>query len=975
MLAVLAGLAVSQAQQLSSENLQLLQSLTPEQRQQALQALQDQTGQQNQQSIQSQSPAMSSQGIVPERQRARTYERERAWLRYGCERIETDPSRAQTDWRSYPPPAQMRGSYGYGPGHGEPGYGPPGTGPGYGPPGTPQGTGYGYGDSSARYYPPAFGSRGTDPRAGVGRTPGGPGVSRGDSRYGVPAEASRYPASTQDQQATSQQQEDQEQESEATDEELTEQERRARQQQFDSTIKQIHRQARIIRHYLQPFGYDLFAGRPMTFSPTADIPVPSDYVIGPGDTVHIQLFGKERGRYELTVNRRGELNLPPLEGPIVVAGLNYNEMRQMLEQRIAEQLIGIRANISMGPLRTIRIFVLGDAHQPGAYTVSSLSTLTHALFVNGGVRPIGSLRNIKLKRQGELVTRFDMYDLLLEGDTSNDVRLQSGDAVLVPPVGPRIGVACEVRRPAFYEFKDSITAGEAANLAGGLLPIANPQATQVERISQQGDRYIIDVDLTTRKGRQFELRDGDVLRAFAASEDFDKVVYLTGHVDWPGSKQWHEGMRLLDVIPQQEVLLPRADLGYVLIKRELPPDRRITVLSSNLQKAFVQPNSPANLRLQPRDEIRVFSIEENRTETIAPLIETLRQQAQLNEPEAIVRILGRVKHPGSYPLEQGMRVSDLVRAGGGLRQDAYAVEGELTRYELVAGKSSAVDSRSINIAAAVRGEQAEDIQLQPFDVLQIKQLPNWRERVTVTVKGEVRYPGQYAVKPGENLSNVIERAGGPTEYAFPAGAIFSRKSLREREKEQIERLRDRLKSDLAAVSLEQLQQGGDNAQQAVATARGLVNALDAIEPTGNIVVDLPRLLAGDESADISLRNGDTLRIPQVPSSVSVIGEVNHASSHLYDATLTREDYIEMSGGLTARADEARVYIVRANGKVITDSGTQWFSTSRNEVRRGDTIVAPLDVDHLRPLTLAKTIAEIMGDFGVAVAAWNTVGVF
>lgn len=226
----------------------------------------------------------------------------------------------------------------------------------------------------------------------------------------------------------------------------------------EATTLEIKQQKKTLKDDLELFGYDLFSGTPTTFAPATDIPIPSSYIVGPGDTVEVQLFGKENEQYDLVVSREGILNFPAI-GPVAVAGLTFREMKQNLQQRIKEQMIGVKASISMGALRSIRIFVLGDAERPGSYTVSSLTTMTNALFVSGGVKTIGSLRNIQLKRNGKVISSLDLYDLLLKGDTSRDKRLQPGDVIFIPPVNKSAGIKGEVRRPAIYELKKERTAG------------------------------------------------------------------------------------------------------------------------------------------------------------------------------------------------------------------------------------------------------------------------------------------------------------------------------------------------------------------------------------------------------------------------------------------------------------------------------------------------------------------------------------
>jgi protein involved in polysaccharide export with SLBB domain len=251
---------------------------------------------------------------------------------------------------------------------------------------------------------------------------------------------------------------------------------------------------------LKPFGYDLFEGAPSTFAPATDVPVPAEYVVGPGDTLEVQFFGNAKGRHRLTVGRDGRITLPEL-GPIAVAGRRFEEVRNELESRVRDRMIGTQASLGLGELRSIRVLVLGDADTPGSYTVSGLSTITNALFVSGGVKKIGSLRNIELKRAGRTVTTLDLYDLLLKGDTRADVRLLPGDVIFVPPVGATVGLQGEVRRPAIYELKGETTAAELLQLAGGLTPEADAAAATLDRVGANRARITLDTNLTNATGR------------------------------------------------------------------------------------------------------------------------------------------------------------------------------------------------------------------------------------------------------------------------------------------------------------------------------------------------------------------------------------------------------------------------------------------------------------------------------------------
>jgi len=722
---------------------------------------------------------------------------------------------------------------------------------------------------------------------------------------------------------------------------------------------------------LKPFGHDIFKEGVQAFSPITGIPVPVDYVVGPGDTLDVQLFGSTKGQYFLTVNRDGNISFPEL-GPIAVSGLRFEDVRAQIQARVAEQMIGTQVSVSMADLRSIRIFVVGDVVRPGSYTVSGHAPISHGLFASGGIKPIGSMRNIQLKRSGQLVRTLDLYDLLLRGDTSNDLRLQQGDVIFVPPVGVTVALSGEVRRPAIYELKADGTAEELLRLGGGLTPEADPALARLERIDERYERVMVDVDLSTPQGRALRLRSGDALRIERVRSTYANAIQVEGHVLRPSTVQYRSGIRLSEVIPSVADLRPNADQRYVLIRREALADRRIQVLSADLAAAWLAPKSDADPLLAPRDRVLVFDREAGRGPMIQPILEELRLQSVSGEPTQIVRISGRVNAPGDYPLEESMTVSDLVRAGGGLAEDAYGAEADLARYEVRDGQTRRTEVIKIDMPRAIAGDPAANLTLAPFDFLVVKEISQWAgSQETVRLEGEVKFPGEYPIERGETLRSVVDRAGGLTALAFAGGSVFTRETLKERERRQIQMLADRMQQDLGALALQGAQVGGIGATQAsntLAIGQALLADLRDTEPVGRLVIDLGRIMSSTSAADdILLKGGDTLRVPRQAQEVTVIGEVQNATSHLYDAGLSRDDYLSLSGGTTQKADDKRIYIVRANGSVESGGGSRWFSRS-SSVEPGDTIVVPLDAERMRPLPLWTAVTTIIYNLAVAVAA-------
>jgi polysaccharide biosynthesis/export protein len=368
----------------------------------------------------------------------------------------------------------------------------------------------------------------------------------------------------------------------------------------------------------------------------------------------------------------------------------------------------------------------------------------------------------------------------------------------------------------------------------------------------------------------------------------------------------------------------------------------------------------------------VFDREAGRGLMIQPIIEELRLQSVSGEPTQIVRISGRVNAPGDYPLEEGMTVSDLVRAGGGLAEDAYGAEADLAHYEVSDGQTRRTDVIRIDLLRAIAGDPAANLTLTPFDFLVVKEISQWAgSQETVRLEGEVKFPGEYPIERGETLRSVVNRAGGLTPLAFPGGSVFTRDTLKERERRQIEMLAERMQQDLGSLALQEAQVGVVGAAQGsntLAIGQALLADLRDTEPVGRLVIDLDRIMSSTGPGDdILLKGGDTLRVPRQAQEVTIIGEVQNATSHLYDSTLSRDDYLRLSGGTTQKADDKRIYIVRANGSVESAGGSRWFSRS-SSVEPGDTIVVPLDAERMRPLPLWTAVTTIIYNLAVAVAA-------
>lgn len=793
---------------------------------------------------------------------------------------------------------------------------------------------------------------------------------------------------------------------------------------------------------IKPFGYALFAGEPTTFMPSENAAVPDTYLIGRGDQLRINFYGKESESFDITVDREGRLNIPDLS-PVQVAGLTFAEVKELINAKVEQEVIGVKAFVSLGQLRSMRILVLGEAYKPGSYSVSSLTTVSHALFVSGGVSDIASLRNIEVKRAGKVVANFDLYDLLINGDSSNDIVLKPGDAVFIPSVGAQVRIEGAVKRPAIFELKEGESAKQLLAMAGGLKPNAYAKSAIVERFNFDR-KEVLSVDFS-KSQINYIPQDGDRIRFNSVSSQYQNSVSLIGAVARPGNYQWHQGKRISDVLKSiRGDLLPQADLSYGLVIREINVNGDIEAHQFDVAQAIIK-NPENNLQLKANDKIVVFSrfeekeaeqsalanmalsqeqqeqqqkaeqwhkfeqkefekyigvnqedeelvLEDNKILTIAeiskrkakeeedqelkpedyalfsrhnllaPIIAKFKQQASVQQAMQLVEISGNVPFPGIYPLMIGGEVKDLITAAGGLLESAYVKQAEITR--IVASDGSKIEHLRFDLESAMKGDLQSNITLQSKDSINVFAIPNWQENVKVELKGELKFPGTYTIRRGETLTELLDRAGGFSQFAEQKAAVFTRTSIKEQEEKQLARLSTELRRDIASKSF---QNSVSSSTLSYEEMNKLLNDLASVEAVGRLVIDLPLIVNNQQN--LVLQDGDTLYVPSKRDSISVIGEVNYSTSHLYKTGVSVDDYLALSGGLKERAAEDRIYIIKANGSVKIPNTGGWFAANNaDQLEPGDTIVIPMDAGHMDKLTLWSTATQILYQLGVAVAA-------
>ena len=720
------------------------------------------------------------------------------------------------------------------------------------------------------------------------------------------------------------------------------------------------------------YGRTLFSRDVSTFAPTDDAPVQESYRLGVGDQILIQLFGKENDQLNLQIGRSGDISFPKL-GSITLSGLTFEDARDLINTRVKQQLIGVDAIVSMGRLRAINVFMAGEVSVPGAYSVSAMTTVTQALFQAGGVTDIGSLRNIQVRRSGSVVATFDTYDLLMRGDVSNDIRLQSGDVVFVPPYTGVIDVEGELKRPMVYELVGGETMGDVLTMAGSFTRDAYPELSILTRLSDSlGLTRATTIDLSDASQLSLAAQDGDTLKVPKAGDLVANSVVLRGAVTRPGSYGWVSGMRVSDLVSDARRDLARdADLGLGMIVRQKNSLLDIEVIAFDLASVIASPNTDSDPVLKEFDEVLVFSLvtadltddyaDASRQKLLGPVIDKLSSQARQSEPVQTVSVSGAVRAPGTYPLLSGATVETLINAAGGLTDSAFLESAELRRLIGASDGQIIADYRDVNLSA---GRSDVKATLASRDHLTIRGIPDWSPTDSIEVEGEVKFPGEYRIRKGETLSDVIKRAGGFTDNASPESALFTRETVAALEAQRAAEFARDIEMTFATRLLTE-----ETTTQAITDVAQIVKSLQAVVGRGRLLIDLPAAMSGDSSANLEVTDGDKLVVPVLSNTVSVVGEVKRSGTHTFQPELSLDDYVDLSAGFTRRADDGGVYIVKANGSVVTLEKNLWrFTGNNSSLDPGDTIIVPIDTQYKDSLASWREITQIVYQSMVSIAA-------
>ena len=595
---------------------------------------------------------------------------------------------------------------------------------------------------------------------------------------------------------------------------------------------------------LAPFGYDLFNEAAPAAS--QDLPVASDYVVGPGDEIDLLLWGRVNGRYNLTVGREGAIQFP-YAGPLTVGGMTFSDMRKYLMSQ-SNKIIGTEMSVTMGRLRGIQVFVLGEVKRPGAYNVSAMSTATAALMASGGPTEIGSLRMIEVKRTNGAASKLDFYDLLLRGDRSKDQRLQNGDVIFVPVVGPLVAIAGNVKRPAVYELAGPASLDKALEIAGGVMPVAYTQQVQVTRIEGNDRKIVVDLNARDEKARSFELRDGDLIKVFPISAEEKNAVYLEGNVKRPGKYELKRGMRLKDLIQDESGLLKDTYMNYGFVKRKASPGRNETIEPFSVE-GLLNGSDSDNPDLMPGDTIHVFSKWSFRQRPLVHIQGEVRCLADQTQKDT------KREQSCSFELVEKMTVKDILFMAGGLTAEASYGDFELYRTDPATREIKLLRP---DLSKAIEG--VPPIFLQQDDRLIIHSIREVQPRQFVTISGDVNKPGQYQLAQGMTVKDLLFTAGNLLESAHIAEA--------------------------------ELTSGAPDE--------------NGIFSTSGRKIDLSRVLAGDPAHDIALKAYDSLFIKRIlgwmdEKYVTLSGEVAFPGKYRLKKDEKLSMVLERAGGFTEKA--------------------------------------------------------------------------
>lgn len=690
---------------------------------------------------------------------------------------------------------------------------------------------------------------------------------------------------------------------------------------------------------LKQFGYGIF--NTGVVKPTSLAVPDENYIIGTGDELLIRVWGSGLdASYPAVVDRSGNISLPKI-GILEIAGVKYKDLETIIQNEADNYIQGININVTFSKLHSLEIYIVGAVKKPGLHIVPAFSTIFDGLMAAGGVYKKGSLRRIQLKRDGFQVQSFDLYDLLLKGERTSDRQLKNKDVIFVPGIGETVAVAGAVNDEGIFEIKGKSSINDIVSMAGGVLPQALGSRIYLRRFKNNREFIVKVIESRTETLKHWQsvsVQNGDLVDV-TFFQNQPNIVYLTGHVWKKDIFQYRQGLMLSDILISKDLLKSDAVLEFAFLNRYNPETTRFTPIQFPLDKVF---SKEYDAELKPYDQIQILS----------------RQEAGIKEN---FNIEGAVRKPGQYEFSAGLTVNDAIALAGGIKFGGKKSNIELAR-QIIQNNAVVTEYSSLNLE--IDGKK----QLKPFDSLLVPMLKDATRIRQVTITGAVACPGTYTIGEGENLSHVIKRAGGFTPHAYFYGAKYTSQQAREIQQLSVNNMIKQLELEYIQMTSEQAQKvlsEEDAKANLLATKQmeSFLEKLRQIKAEGRIAIYLADLETFTGSSyDYALNDGDALFIPDKPYFVSVVGSVYMPGSFLYQPKQTLATYLSKSGGLAKGADEDHVYLIKANGEIVSaQQATGLFSTSFEDIvlMPGDTIVVPQNLEKIPYLKLVSSISDIV----------------
>ncbi len=742
------------------------------------------------------------------------------------------------------------------------------------------------------------------------------------------------------------------------------------------------------------------------FAPLDNAPVNNDYTVGPGDQVIIRGWGSLNVDAKVVVDRNGQISIPKV-GSVPVSGVKVSKLESVVKTAFSKYYKDVELSVSLGQLRSITVYVVGQARRPGSYALSSLTTLASGLFATGGPNANGSMRRVQLKRSGQVITEFDLYQFLSEGLSSSDVKLIDGDVIYIPPALGYVAIVGKVNTPAVFELKtNDEPLDQILSIAGGLPVVADPRRVMLERLdpSKKQPRAVEDFALDGR-GLKTPLKNGDLITILTITPELSNAVTLRGSVAQPVRVGWREGMRIRDLIPNREALISRDSIRRqnetlfdsnqrerALREREMIPsdlldDSELTARVSRINAAPASKSPTNNVGANGMNAAQTLQMQTNANNECQDNPSLLKCK-EVRDVESL-KTFRESRLFKDQPINQenyAQSNSPLSERIGNLYDEInwdYAVIERLNRNDLN------VTLIPFSLANVLNNDKDPDNQiLQPGDVVTVFsvndiRVPISKRRIMVRIEGEVSKPGVYQAKPGESLSAIVQRAGGLTHDAYMYGAGFYREEVKKSQQENLQKLLKRLEAESNTALLQTSQSLGATSNLAATQARiqaaqnaqrQAIERLRGLKPEGRIALGMTPELYNrvDRLPDIHLQNGDRFMVPARPDFVYIFGSVNTESALLYKADKTVEDYLKLSG-VGSGADRDGAILIRADGSALTNNKSNWSNVVLStKVMPGDSIVMPekLDQESTWSTLIRNTVdvTQIFYQLGLGAAA-------